>query len=233
MKILMIAGHGAGDPGAVSTIKGVQYREATETRTMASLIAKELQGIAEVVIYPTDRNAYYDYQAGSLRTMAQFAQYDYVLEVHFNAFQSDTGDGKTKGVEVIVTPSESSTTVETAIAKRVAALGFTNRGVKRRGDLAVINTAKASGVPAALVEVCFIDDADDMKIYTADRAKAAQAITAGIKEGFGLCEEKKLTVAEAKQIIQAKTGLEDKSIEYLNSYIWRDALLVKLATAMK
>ena len=46
-------------------------------------------------------------------------------------------------------------------------------------------------------------------------------------------EVKPMTTEEAKKIIQEKAGLEDKTIEYLNSYIWRDALLVKLAEAMK
>lgn len=56
------------------------------------------------------------------------------------------------------------------------------------------------------------------------------AAWASFKQGL---EVKPMTTEEARKIIKEKAGLEDKTIEYLNSYIWRDALLVKLAEAMK
>ena len=60
-----------------------------------------------------------------------------------------------------MTTSESGITVEEAICKNVAALGFTNRGVKRK-NWSVIATAKSQGVSSCLLEVCFIDDPDDI-----------------------------------------------------------------------
>ena len=181
----MISGHGAGDSGAVGQYGGRTYQEADETRAMTQLLAKALAGACEVTVYPTERNAYSDYKAGVLAKTAQFRQYDYVLEVHFNALRQDDGDGKTKGVECYVTTSEAGTGVEEAICREVAALGLTNRGVKRK-NWSVIQTAKTAGVSSALLEVCFIDDADDMAVYLEKREEIAQAIARGICEGFGL-----------------------------------------------
>ncbi len=69
----------------------------------------------------------------------------------------------------------------------MCALGFTNRGVKRRDKLLVMNTVKKRyGISHALIETCFIDDADDMALYRKVKPQLAKAIAAGIAEGFGL-----------------------------------------------
>ncbi len=49
----------------------------------------------------------------------------------------------------------------------------------------MIARAKASGTSSALLEVCFIDDKDDMQIYTA-KDQIAAAIATAIAEQFGL-----------------------------------------------
>lgn len=231
MKILLISGHGAGDPGAVATVNGKAYKEADEARRLTAALAKQLKSVASVATYPTERNAYTDYKNGCLKNTAKFNHYNYVLEIHFNAFKADTGDGKTKGVECYVTTTEKGISVEEAICKKIAAVGFTNRGVKRN-NWAVIKTAKNAGVSAALLEVCFIDDADDMKVYEANRAKIACAIAEGIIEGFGL-KKKSDPLAAAKNTIKEKAGLSDATIKYLADYEYGDDLLKKLAAAMK
>ncbi len=180
MKILLISGHGAGDPGASSKF-GV---EATETVVMVQEIQKALAGYADVTLYPTDRNAYSDILAGGLKVKP--SDYDYVLEVHFNACVNDTaGDGKTTGTEIYVTTSESGVTVEQAIVNQIAKLGFKNRGVKRT-NFSVIYNCKKAGTSAALLETCFIDDKDDMTIYNGNKAAVARAAAQGIIDGFGL-----------------------------------------------
>ena len=178
MKILLISGHGAGDPGATGTYKGVKYKEADLTREVVSALAAKLKGHADVTVYDQTRNAYTDYCNGTLNSRANFASYDFVLEVHFNAWQADSGDGKTKGVEIF---AKSGSNIEGNIVKNIAALGFTNRGVKSN-SFAVINTARSKGTRAALLEVCFIDDADDMKLYLAKKNDVFNAIA----EGFGV-----------------------------------------------
>ena len=87
-------------------------------------------------------------------------------------------------------------------------------------------------VSAALLEVCFLDDADDMNLYVAKRTQVAMAIATGIADGFGWKVEQ-YPVEEAKRIIQEKAGLSDKTMEYLADYKYGNDLLVKLAKAMK
>lgn len=181
MKLLLIAGHGAGDPGAV----GNGFQEATETRKVVAALAQALEGCCDVDTYPTDRNAYADYKAGQLTKTAQFARYDYVLEIHFNAVKASTADGKTKGVECYVTTAEPSTAVEQAMVAAIAAVGLTNRGVKRN-NWAVINQARMAGASSALLEICFIDDPDDMAVYAAKQSDIIEAIAMSIIDGFGL-----------------------------------------------
>lgn len=180
MKLLLISGHGAGDPGAVAG----QWKEADETRRMTAAVAAALAGRADVDLYPTARNAYADYRSGALDALARFARYDYVLEIHFNAFQSGSSDGKRKGTE-LYTPA-AACAADQAILRQVCALGFPNRGLKDGGHLAVISAACRAGTAAALLEVCFLDDPDDMALYAAGPDRVARAVAAGIAEGFGL-----------------------------------------------
>lgn len=184
MNILLIAGHGAGDSGAVGTYNGKQYKEAEETRKVVAALQKVLKDNCNVTIYPTSRNAFEDHKKGVLSSTANFSKYGYVLEIHFNAFQNGPLDGNTKGVECYVTSRESGTTVEDKICKNIASVGLTNRGVKRY-NWSVINAAKNAGVSSALLEVCFIDDPDDMKVYTQKFQQIVNAIAKGIADGFG------------------------------------------------
>lgn len=180
MKILLISGHGAGDPGAVSQFG----KEADETIYMVEEIKKTLSAYAQVDLYPTERNAYKDAKAGKLAV--DFGNYDYVLEVHFNSGAADLkGNGGTTGTEIYVTTAEKTVGVETKIVQSIAALGFKNRGVKRT-NFTVIYRAKAAGVSSALLEVCFIDDKDDMSIYAAQKAQIAATVANAIAVQFGL-----------------------------------------------
>lgn len=181
MKLLLIAGHGAGDPGAV----GNGYQEAAEARKVVAALVEALEGCCDVDTYPTSRNAYTDYKAGQLNATAQFGQYDYVLEIHFNAVKASTADGKTKGTEIYVTTVEPGTAVEQAMVAAIAAVGLANRGVQRY-NWAVINQARKAGVSSALLEICFIDDPDDMAVYAAKQAEIVEAIAMSIIDGFGL-----------------------------------------------
>ena len=63
MKILLIAGHGAGDPGA----SGCGYREANLTRELVNLIAPKLRKYAIVDVYNENRSAFYDVQNGTFK----------------------------------------------------------------------------------------------------------------------------------------------------------------------
>lgn len=179
LRILLIAGHGAGDPGACSNYG----TESIETRRVLNEIKALLGGYdAAVDIYPLDRNAYADIGAGCCQV--NFANYDYVFEIHFNS----AANPESTGVEIWVTPAEQGITVEQAIVNKVAALGYRNRGVKREG-FRVIRTAKNKGTSAALIETCFISNQGDMNRYNGNFTKVCNAMVEGIAEGFGLSKK--------------------------------------------
>ena len=49
-----------------------------------------------------------------------------------------------------------------------------------------ISKTKDKGISSALLEVCFIDDASDMRIYAKNKEKIAQSTVDGIVQSFKL-----------------------------------------------
>lgn len=184
MKVLLIAGHGAGDSGAV----GNGYKEADLTRKIVAALEPKLKKYCSVGVYPTSRNAYDDVQNGTFanHVPGEIRSYNYVFEVHLNSSADDPdGNGVTTGTEIYITSAEEEYTVETAILENVCSMGFRNRGVKRK-DFSVIATCKNYGVSSALLESCFIDDQDDVDLLVPNIGKLAQKVVDGIAGGFGL-----------------------------------------------
>lgn len=187
MKILIISGHGAGDSGAVAKIGLKTYKEATETRTMGKKLRTQLLKYKNVTVdlYPTSRNAFEDIKNG--KRQVNFALYDYIIELHFNACVRDlVGNGKTTGTEIYVTKIDKTTKTEELIVKGVASVGLKNRGVKKSNFTVIYNAYQKCSVESALLEICFIDDADDMKIYTKNKDKIAKKIAQAIATSYGL-----------------------------------------------
>lgn len=115
---------------------------------------------------------------------------DLNISIHFNSGAKDSkGNGKTTGTEVFVrqvTGDDAKLTktlkadkgdVGKRICNQMSKLGFKNRGVKASGSLYVLNQTKA---PAILVEVCFVDDADDAKLYKKNKDAVAKAIVKAV-----------------------------------------------------
>lgn len=178
MKILLISGHGAGQPGAC----GNGYKEVDLTREVVNILEKKLKQYAMVDVYDQKRNAFCDVQDGKFK----IGKYDYVLEIHFNA-----SNRKGHGTEIYVTTRENGISVEQAIMKNMSKF-FTLRdndsifdGVKRTNFL-VINTVKSRGMSGALLETCFIDNKSDIETYQKNKDAICQAICDGIVSGFGL-----------------------------------------------
>lgn len=58
---------------------------------------------------------------------------------------------------------------------------FNVRGVKKK-NFNVIKKVRDAGTSSALIEVCFIDNSEDMEIYEKNKEKICQAIANGIQE---------------------------------------------------
>ena len=63
------------------------------------------------------------------------------------------------------------------VCREIAKLGFTNRGVKFRDNLYIL---KRTSKPTILVEICFVDDQDDAKLYKQNKDAVAQAIVKAV-----------------------------------------------------
>ncbi len=209
MRILLIAGHGAGDPGATAKINGVVYKEADLTREVVANLKPCLEAYgASVRVYPTSHDPFQDFNSGKLNANAQFASFDYILEIHFNAGRNDLrGDGKVAGDECYWPSRGKATGLETPITSRLFT-GYAQRQSKS-GTFAVINTAAGYGKKANLLEVCFIDDADDMAIYLKNKQAVAQNIADGVAAYYKLAKKQ-----EAKPMIDPEM---QKAIEYVKA----------------
>lgn len=160
MRLLIVAGHGAGDPGACA----FNYREATLNREVAEGLYAKLSGKMNVALYDTSRNFYSDLKAGKYSILDG---YTHIIEIHFNACVNDiSGDGKSTGTEILVHKYNSGNLkLENELLKNLCDCGWKNRGIKYRSDLQNMNICYKRNISYFLIEMCFVDDKDDMDIY--------------------------------------------------------------------
>lgn len=186
MKILLISGHGDGDSGAI----GNGYKESDLTIEFVLKLKEYLQSYMEVDVYDVNKNAFSDYVNG-LFTID--TNYDYMLEVHFNAFNTSA-----YGSEIYITTNEKNQTVEEGIMSIMEEY-FVNRGVKVN-NFSVIKRVKDLGISSALLEVCFIDNKNDMTIYQNNKDSIINNVAQAIKNGFGV--EEKVVLLSVDQVAQ-------------------------------
>lgn len=119
---------------------------------------------------------------------------DLDVSIHFNSCRNDPkGDGDNGGTEVLVYAlGGKAGSYAAKIAQAISELGFDNRGVKVRNDLYFLRKTTHE---ALLVECCFVDDADDVKLYSAETM--AQAVYKGITGKVSA--PKKNTTAKPKE----------------------------------
>lgn len=159
--------------GAVGLIK-----ESTEARAVKNSVIAKLQSLGHTVYDCTCDNG--TSQSDVLKKIVEKCnahKVDLDVSIHFNSGAGDNGgNGMTTGTEVLVySASSKAKSYAENTCKAIAELGFKNRGVKIRTDLYVL---KRTTSPAMLIECCFVDDADDVKLYNVE--SMANAIVKGI-----------------------------------------------------
>ena len=184
--IMLDAGHGGRDPGAVYK----ERKEKDDTLRLTLAVGEILEAHGLDVQYTRTTDVYESPYQKAME--ANNAGVDFFVSIHRNSFPSDNA---VSGVESLVY-DKSGIKLKMAenINEQLEDIGFVNLGVKARPNLVVLKRTK---MPAVLVEVGFINSDVDNKLFDENFEEIAQAIAYGILdtlESNGLIQEEKVPV---------------------------------------
>lgn len=204
-KVLLIAGHGEGDPGACSR----WGQEANYTRELATLVQKSIMNALDVTMYPQNKNCYYQSQRGNT---PQYQGYDFTLEIHFNAkaMKDENGDGRLTGDGGYYHPYNSGRALADNMVNNIAGLGFKVWGNFVSVGLLNLNRAQAAGAKYFLLETAFIDDGDDMAWYTANKSKVAKCIAQTLINGLGAAGNAETPTIQEEELFRVRKSWDNE-----------------------
>ena len=186
--LFVIAGHGAGDPGAT----GNGYTEAERVRALAKKIGQ--LGGANVTLGDMNRNYYADKGISSLSIPKEWA----IVELHI-----DSGAKTARGGHVIIKAGYAPDKYDEALASLLKEiLPGRSELIVGRSDLANPNRAAARGYNYRLIEFGFISRMDD--------------IARGVLQAFGIPvspKEKPEEVTCVNATIQGNSGEDCMRLE--------------------
>ena len=169
------------------------FSETKEDRNVKNLVIAKLQALGHTVYDCTDEDgATQSKNLVNIVNKCNAHSVDLDISIHFNA-----SNGAGHGTEVLVYSDRSKAkSYAQNICNSIAALGFTNRGVKVRSDLYVLRKTNA---PSLLIECCFCDNQGDANLYNAE--KMADAIVKGILGKTTEVKQNTSTVTQQPSII--------------------------------
>ena len=188
--LFLIAGHGAGDSGAV----GYGFTEAERVRALASRIV--VYGGSNVTLGDTSRNWYADRGIISLNISKEWQ----ILELHM-----DSGSASAKGGHVIIKQGYNPDQYDTALANFIGSF-FPGRAntIVGRANLANVNRSAVKGYSYRLLENGFISNKDDLTKFNNQINELAR----GILNAFGI-----VALAPMQASTPVKTELIDRYVK--------------------
>ena len=176
--IMLDAGHGGRDPGAV--YNGRQEKDDTLALTLA--VGELLQERGLDVLYTRTTDVYESPYQKAME--ANQAGADFFISIHRN---SSPEPNTYSGVESLVY-DKSGIKLEMAenINEQLEAVGFTNLGVKERPGLVILRRTR---MPAVLVELGFINSDTDNMLFDNNFNDIALAIAEGILDTLQMTGE--------------------------------------------
>lgn len=181
LTIIIDAGHGGRDPGAVAS-DGTMEKDLT--LDVAKRLNSKLQAIGFKTIMTRSDDTYVDLATRADTANNSYA--DFFMSIHFNAFNS-----KTKGIETLYFPNtvtdenpvENKKIADIFHSEVTTALNMPSRGITARPNLYVLNKTK---MPAILSELGFMTNPGELeKIKTEEyREMAAKALAVSIIKYF-------------------------------------------------
>ncbi|MCL2859193.1 MAG: N-acetylmuramoyl-L-alanine amidase [Oscillospiraceae bacterium] len=207
--VVLDPGHGGNDPGAVNTSLNLIERDLN--LKISQYTKQELDKYAGIRTFQTHYGVPVNQDPPTLQQRADIANglhADLLISQHINAIDSTT---KVQGAEVYVTRDTSQdifnkncTKLGNIILNNLSALGIKNRGIFTKpvtsqsdtpvypdGQVAdwygIIRNPMFYGIPAMIVEHCYIDSSDTQFINTdAKLQKIGQADAKAIVDFYGL-----------------------------------------------
>lgn len=169
--IMMDAGHGGRDPGAVYNGR----QEKDDALRLALAVGENLQNNGIDVEYTRTTDVYETPYEKAME--ANEAGVDLFISIHRNSFPSDN---TAFGVESLVYDlSGLKLEIAESVNQQLEAVGFWNLGVKARPNLVVL---KRTRMPAVLIEVGFINSDVDNRLFDENFNDIALAISDGIMD---------------------------------------------------
>lgn len=182
--IMMDAGHGGRDPGAVYNGR----QEKDDALRLALAVGENLQNNGIDVEYTRTTDVYETPYEKAME--ANKAGVDLFISIHRNSFPSDN---TAFGVESLVYDlSGLKYEIAESVNQQLETVGFRNLGVKARPNLVVLKRTK---MPAVLIEVGFINSDTDNQIFDENFNDIVLAIADGILDV--LRDNKLIPVPEA------------------------------------
>lgn len=173
-KIILDAGHGGVEPGAV-----YQGRKEKDDTLALTLLLGEILSEQGYDIQYTRTTDVYD-SPSEKAAIANELGGNLFISIHRNAFPTPN---TASGVESLVYDlSGVKYEIAESIDEELAALGFRDLGVKARPNLTVLRRTE---MPAVLVEVGFIDNDKDNALFDEKFEEIAFAIAKGITNVVG------------------------------------------------
>ena len=168
-KIILDAGHGGEDPGAVYK----ERKEKDDNLKLTLAVGKILEDKGVDVVYTRTTDIYQT--PFEKARLANESGADYFISFHRN---SSSKDNQYNGVEVLVYDKNG---IKYEMAQNIVGalgeLGFREIGVQARPGLVVLRKTK---MPALLIETGFLNSDKDNQLYDEKNAEIAQAIAGAI-----------------------------------------------------
>lgn len=171
--VVLDAGHGDGDPGAISKITG--RKEKDFNLSMVLKIAKALENIPNLQVKLTRQ----DDTFVELNERADFANRlnaDVFVSVHANSYNKET----VSGTETYYSRDESRALADILHNRILPATGFNDRGVRKNDLRVTLRTV----MPAVLCEIGYLSSPEEEAALFTEKLQlqTAEAIAAGIRE---------------------------------------------------
>lgn len=176
-RIVIDAGHGGNDPGAI--IKSAGVNEKTLNLQVASILKDKLTMAGYEVIM--NRDSDYFVPLKDRYVNANDADADLFVSIHHNSTTNTT----TSGIETLHNNSNDNKEIAVYIQNQIiSSTGAVNRGTKVRTDLAVLNGTK---MPAVLIELGFMTNSGELSklMDSSYQNTMSDAILSGINQYFG------------------------------------------------